>query len=745
MRTNRRNVLIGSAAGGLGLLLAPLTGGYFAHAAEPRRHALLVGVTEYPNLPPRNRLIGPNTDVDRLRSWLIGNSVAQFSPERIKVLAEGLDYATGLPTLAEIRAAMTELAKAVVPGDIVYLHFSGHGHQQPARYDGEIDGLDEVFMPRDVEIMRIGMREWPNGYVDKDIKADIDAIRRSGAFVWAVFDCCHSATMTRSLVAEETGEVPRIVDLSEVADYNPPERAAGTARNLLEVARKSTLGVDLEPRAEGMGPLVAFYASQTIEPTFELPLPPGSEDSKPMGLFTWTLLSRLAENPTLTYRQLGEAVLASYAASNRTVPIPMFEGDEDALNTQVLGSDTTAFFAQWPLQQRANHAEIAGGAMHGLVPGTKLWVMPDPTVSNDAALGLVEVASTTASRSVLASVEDGVDPIELPPGVWLRRADQVIDFELTVAMPLKASSEAIAVREVLQELAKDNEAPFRLRLVESDASAALRVDVSSRSSVIELMKAQEGLGAISEDILLSAADQEEPELWLLDTGGSISLRPGRTPPSLNLAAHDTEARKVWLREALTRVYRATSLAQLQIVDDLVASRNVEIDVYLKRRSGRDDHDEGNFSISRSIVPQVFDGDEVWVRVLNRGHQAVDIHTLYIGADYTIAPAARPERLHPGNEYDRGQFRIAGNTLGREKLVLALAVAEPMTPVLNLSFLGQDGVKTRGVSRSAGNASGIRDLLANVAYASTTRGGVAMGGQDDNGGGALLIYNLEVTQ
>ena len=49
-----------------------------------------------------------------------------------------------------------------------------------------------------------------------------------------------------------------------------------------------------------------------------MPLPKGTTDAPRFGLFTFTILSKLAENPNVTYRQLGQAVLQQYSADSRT-------------------------------------------------------------------------------------------------------------------------------------------------------------------------------------------------------------------------------------------------------------------------------------------------------------------------------------------------------------------------------------------------------------------------------------------
>jgi hypothetical protein len=504
------------------------------------------------------------------------------------------------------------------------------------------------------------------------------------------------------------------------------------------------------PAAAGVAPggLVAFYASQTIEPTFELPLPPGASDQVQMGLFTWTVLSRLAENPVLTYRQLGDAVLQSYTAMNRTRPIPMFEGDEAAMNTPVLGSGGGDYTPQWPLIRTGAGWEIAGGSLHGLVPGSRLAVLASPGDDLAAALGLVTVATVGSLRSTLAPLvlAEGEDAPDLPPlpldqlpdTAWARMVERVIEMDLTVALPGESAhpDAAAQVAAMLEALAADPEAPFRLRLVPAAAPADLRLDVASRAGVVGLMRAQDGAQLLPEADLAAAEGQTAPELWLLDASAALSLWPGLTPPSLNLQANDADAQMDWLRETMTRAYRATQLARLTVQDDLTGGGAVTVDLHL-RRAGVE------LPLTPGTVPEAQPGDEVWLRVTNDSAVAVDAHALFIGTDFAIVPAANPERLQPGNRLERGLFRLSDTSLGRERVVVALAEVEGMAPVLNLSFLGQEGVQTRGLGTTGGVASGLRNLLQDVAEAPMTRGALAMGAAEETGRGALLVYSLDL--
>src|SRR5205823_4959869 len=68
------------------------------------------------------------------------------------------------------------------------------------------DGIDEIFLPADVSAWKGYPERVPNAIVDNEIGAWLRAITAKRAYVWAVFDCCHSGTMTRG--TEVVREVP---------------------------------------------------------------------------------------------------------------------------------------------------------------------------------------------------------------------------------------------------------------------------------------------------------------------------------------------------------------------------------------------------------------------------------------------------------------------------------------------------------------------------------------------------------
>lgn len=92
------------------------------------------------------------------------------------------------PTRKNMLAAMAWLVKDAAAGDLLWLHYSGHGGQLRALIDGtEPNNLNDTIVPVDYEA---------SGQIrDEDLKKIlVEPIRGTGASLRAVLDSCHSGT-----------------------------------------------------------------------------------------------------------------------------------------------------------------------------------------------------------------------------------------------------------------------------------------------------------------------------------------------------------------------------------------------------------------------------------------------------------------------------------------------------------------------------------------------------------------------
>jgi hypothetical protein len=85
-------------------------------------------------------------------------------------------------------------------GDVVLLHFSGHGSNVPDNDGDEADYRDEILCPHDLD--------WKNPLTDDWLRATFDKMR-DGVSLTVIFDCCHSGTATRAVLPPDAPIIPR--------------------------------------------------------------------------------------------------------------------------------------------------------------------------------------------------------------------------------------------------------------------------------------------------------------------------------------------------------------------------------------------------------------------------------------------------------------------------------------------------------------------------------------------------------
>lgn len=723
IRLTRRAVLLGtSALGAVGLVRAG-----FAAPETRTYHAVLIAATAYPNLPPKSALVGPNHDAQLVREYLLGNSPVKFDPSNIILLADNLDDASGSPTLSGILSSLDRVAAKAKHGDFVYIHYSGHGSQQPALSPGdETDGLDEILLPSDTGTWKDRTKGVPNALTDNMVGQALDAIRDKGAFVWIVLDCCNSGTATRAapigedlLTERKLDPVDLGIPESEMQLASATEKSRGSGEGQME--RQAAFVLAESPTgAQGLarGELVAFFAAQSIETTPEMPLPKGQPDATKFGLFTFTIFQKLAENPNVTYRQLGHAVLQQYAADGRSRPTPLFEGPLDA---RVFGSEIVDTPMQWPLAVKGTQGTIAAGLMHRLVPGSKLAILPSPISEVSEALGYVEVVAAKNLSSVLKPVmyegKPSIALSEIPAGAYVRVARLEIDFSMIVARPGIVAGLVKQIAEVnamLDALVADPARKFNIKLVDEGREADLRLAVFPESA--------------ARGVDPSAGDA--PALWFLPPSGDVGLNDGSKPPFVS--AVDPERLRVGTGEVLTKIFRATSLSRLAAGSDYRPDQ-VTVEFKLKRRS-----ESAMSSLQPATVPRVLPGDEVHILAKNLSSKLIDINILYVGSDYSITHIDA-QRLVPDATIEEGLLAFTDVSFGFERMIAVLTEAPPQSAIEDLSFLAQGGVPP--ATRAASGQPGFADMLRDIGLAPATRSAMKLGDKNTSMG-AVLIFPVE---
>lgn len=704
----RLNPLLTAAAAQIALiaLLALLP----APAIARENHALLIGASSYPNLDERFWLVGPANDVDLVRSFLTRNETVRFEPANITVLADGVAGAAD-PTLANIRAQMAALTARVQRDDFVYLHFSGHGTQAPALIgETELDGLDELFLPMDIGLWDDSAGSVQNALVDDEIGQMVADLRATGATIWAVFDSCHSGTVTRAAPSDDDIRLRQLTpDTLGVPQQALDDAALGPVTRSVNPRAQDEPPVESAPSAApALGDFIAFYAAQSNESTPEKRLPRGKPGRRSQGVFTYTIFETLASNPGISYRQLGQEVLRKYATQNRARSTPMFVG---ALDQPVFGLGQTGDIFQWPVTLGADgQASLPAGQLHKLSSGARLALLASPADPLSAAIGLAEISELDMFTAQIAPIADGDTPAialaDLPPLTYARRLDDSLDFALTVALPSAQTDPAAraALSSALDYARTAELLPPRITFAAAGAPADLRLAINTGENAVMVL----------------------PDTGLV--AGDVTSRN----PKIALAGKTDEDLAIALIDTLTRMAKVQNLLKL---GGSATGQSLKVDVALQTRAP----ESPDLNALEAVpVPRMTPGDEVHILAQNQEDTPVDLNVVYIGSDYSITHMFKG-RLHPGDTLKQGLLRITDDSFGRDQMIVFMTPAKAHTAVEDFGFLAQTDLPAM---RAAGG-SPFAQTLAEAGFGQTLRAAVPLGAApDQEKRPSMLFFNFD---
>jgi hypothetical protein len=671
---------------------------------DSTRHALLIGCTTYYHLPSKLHLKGPANDVKLMvdflaRSYQFGD-VVTLSEE------EGKNNKDRLPTRANIERQFVRLAQEVQHGHRVVILLSGHGSQQPEKDPppdpkfAEPDGMDEIFLPADIDSWESTQKTVANAIIDDDIREWTTAIVDKGASLWLIADCCHSGDLLRGTDVEVSREVkPDELRIPEKEIQQAHERAK---------QREQQRG---EPQRRLRAPhLVAIYAARTSEVTIERPMGGG----KSYGLLTYTLRSVLEQanqsKQVLSYRGLVNRINAEYRGMNRSFPMPLVDGPD--ADTVVLGLEKAAGHP-FKLQEAERGYKIDGGLVHGLTVGTILAVFPDH-VSDGKPVGHVKITKVgTVESEVKNEAYAGLGEADLTDG----GACEPVYIPYT-SLKLKVAADGKAASGALGPIANP---PVTVGRIATNPS--YRPDAKSRERLqAELEK-------------IAAAGKEQPWIevvsdprqaeWLVRAeGNDVFLLPAEGVP-LSQKPRPLPAKELGeeIKQRLGRVARARNLLQLASPSGPGQSDSrVKLDIRMKRF--KDEVDRTGITVDYENTPvSLYAGDLVRFHVHNPNPFGIYATVLMVDGAYGIA-SFYPEEgvtnlkaLGPDRGVDL-DLRVNDDTLGVEHLVV-IAVKDPGYPV-DFRMLSQEGV--RGSPDANTLRSPLGQLIETALYAQgNTRG------------------------
>ena len=275
------------------------------------KKAVLVGVNRYK--VPGADLRGCVPDVKNM-SRLIQDHYG-FGASDIAMLT---DFDATKKAMEE---AITGMVKAAKRGDVLLLHFSGHGSNVPDDNNEEDDNRDEILCPTDLD--------WYDPFRDDWLRNVFDGLK-AGVSLTMISDSCHSGTVTRAIEPPDAPVLERYLPSPwDLASVESGRDLAGTTRGTLHKASEE------ERKARDIVPVdipeVLISGCRADQTSADAHISGGYA-----GALTYHLVEALTEAGTpLSYRDLHDQTCAKLKRG-RYEQIPQLEGSEARLEQPFL-------------------------------------------------------------------------------------------------------------------------------------------------------------------------------------------------------------------------------------------------------------------------------------------------------------------------------------------------------------------------------------------------------------------------
>ena len=325
-----------------------------------KKYAVIIAVGDYPAKTGWSPISSAN-DVPLIKSSLLAQG---FSEDDIIILQDAE------ATKNNILTTLKNLQDNVTPGDIVVIHYSGHGQQIFDDNGEEIDGLDEALVPIDAWVKYTHNYKGENHIRDDEIGNILGNFRnklgKDGQLLM-LLDSCHSGSSTRG--GKARGSAAAFVP----DNWEGPSKETKQGSDMFEKVNIS----------KDAAPFVLISGASANELNYEY---------EGQGSLSYSFSKAMNElGSDFTYRQLYSKI-ASVMNTISPRQTPTIEGDQDykLFNGEYVKQQDYFPVIRMP---RPDVLKIQAGKLHGIFEGTTVKIMPagSTKISDAEALASGEV------------------------------------------------------------------------------------------------------------------------------------------------------------------------------------------------------------------------------------------------------------------------------------------------------------------------------------------------------------------
>lgn len=400
-------------------------------------YALLIGIDYYQPNPYYESLQGAVRDIDKVADYL-GKSL-QIPSERITKLTSPLPDTNSLadvraarreipPTYNNIVHAFNSVTETANTGDLVYIHYSGHGGRVKTIFpDLKGEGQnDEGLVPMDV-----GNR----GHYLRDVEMAtlLKRMTDKGLIVTVIFDSCHSGGATRGdaqIRGSRNGEAD--------TEDRPQDSDVADRDELVKNWRTVTQNSPQEGWLPNQREYIFLGACRPSEYAYE-----SAFDGKDRnGVLTYWMIDTLNAIPTgLTYQALYDR-LKGKIQSEFPNQLPMLLGEGNRL---VFGSEIKPVqYSLGAISVTSGYVTLDGGLAQGISRGTRFALYPVGSDFTDkqkclAVVEITELQASTSKAKILSDEESGVSAVieKIEPGLSAVMESAPVDLKHRVRLFIK--------------------------------------------------------------------------------------------------------------------------------------------------------------------------------------------------------------------------------------------------------------------------------------------------------------------